>query len=215
MERLDSVNADRILAESTNDILKIRNNGDIVSNIDNYLKNKPFISGMSPEDAARYEQFWQEVEHGLDVDSRIKINNWKYTPSAELYLKYKNVYDNPKYYDQITGEINWPGQHGDKNVDGFLNGKFDEVTLNPGERFDRYGSDYGSFASPEGTPYSQRALAPGTDLKPYSVFEVIKPIKVKLGEIAPWFDEIGGGIQYVLPDIIDELLNAEIIRRVK
>ena len=149
------------------------------------------------------------------MDSRIKINNWKYTPSAELYLKYKNVYDNPKYYDQITGEINWPGQHGDKNVDGFLNGKFDEVTLNPGERFDRYGSDYGSFASPEGTPYSQRALAPGTDLKPYSVFEVIKPIKVKLGEIAPWFDEIGGGIQYVLPDIIDELLNAEIIRRVK
>ena len=176
---------------------------------------KSFSAGMSPEDAARYEQFWQEVEHGLDVDSRIKINNWKYTPSAELYLKYKNVYDNPKYYDQITGEINWPGQHGDKNVDGFLNGKFDEVTLNPGERFDRYGSDYGSFASPEGTPYSQRALAPGTDLKPYSVFEVIKPIKVKFGEIAPWFDEIGGGIQYVLPDIIDELLNAEIIRRVK
>ncbi|WP_308780321.1 TNT domain-containing protein [uncultured Clostridium sp.] len=111
--------------------------------------------------------------------------------------------------------MNWPGQHGDKNIDGFLNGKFDEVILKPGEKIDRYGSDYGSFASPEGISYGQRALAPGTDLKPYSVFEVIKPMKVKAGEIAPWFNETGGGIQYLLPDIIDELLEARIIRRVK
>lgn len=43
------------------------------------------------------------------------------------------------------------------------------------------------------------AVPPGTDMKPYSVFEVIEPIKVKAGEIAPWFDEPGGGIQYLLP----------------
>ena len=30
-----------------------------------------------------------------------------------------------------------------------------------------------------------RAVAPGTDLKPYSVFEVVEPINVKAGEIAP------------------------------
>ena len=40
-------------------------------------------------------------------------------------------------------------------------------------------------------------------------------MKVKAGEIAPWFNEPGGGIQYLLPDIIDELLDAGIIRRVK
>jgi hypothetical protein len=40
-------------------------------------------------------------------------------------------------------------------------------------------------------------------------------MKVKAGEIAPWFNETGGGIQYLLPDIIDELLEARIIRRVK
>ena len=39
-----------------------------------------------------------------------------------------------------------------------------------------------------------RAVAPGTDLKPYSVFEVVEPINVKEGKIAPWFDESGGGI---------------------
>ena len=28
----------------------------------------------------------------------------------------------------------------------------------------------------------------------YSVFEVVEPINVKAGKIAPWFDESGGGI---------------------
>ena len=152
---------------------------------------------------------------GVSEADKLKLSSWKYAPDEELYLKYKDVFDNPKYYNQTTGEINWPGQHGDKNTDGFLNGKFDEVTLKPGEKIDRYGTDYGYFASPEGISYGQRALAPGTDLKPYSVFEVLKPMKVKAGEIAPWFNETGGGIQYVLPDIIDELLDAGIIRRVK
>ena len=93
-------------------------------------------------------------------------------------------------YGQITGEIHW------SENDGFKNNPIDEI-LQPGTRIDRYGSDFGTFTSPEGIPYEQRAVAPGTDLKPYSVFEVIEPIKVKSGIIAPWFDEPGGGIQYL------------------
>ena len=139
---------------------------------------------------------------------RIKIDAWDYTPSDELYSKYKNVFDNPKYYNQKTGAINWP-----KN-DGFASTPIDEV-LQPGTRIDRYGSDFGSFTSPEGIPYEMRAVAPGTDLKPYSVFEVVEPINVKAGDIAPWFDEPGGGIQYLLPDTVDELLDAGILRRIK
>ena len=139
---------------------------------------------------------------------RIKIDAWDYTPSDELYLKYKKVFDNPKYYNQKTGAINWPQN------DGFASTPIDEV-LQPGTRIDRYGSDFGSFTSPEGIPYEMRAVAPGTDLKPYSVFEVVEPINVKAGEIAPWFDEPGGGIQYLLPDTVDELLDAGILRRIK
>ena len=84
----------------------------------------------------------QSIE-GVGKADKLKISSWKYAPDEELYLKYKDVFDNPKYYNQTTGEINWPGQHGDKNIDGFLNGKFDEVTLKPGEIIDRYGSGYG------------------------------------------------------------------------
>ena len=32
----------------------------------------------------------------------------------------------------------------------------------------------------------------------YSVFEVVKPIEVKSGVVAPWFNQQGGGIQYQL-----------------
>ena len=60
-----------------------------------------------------------------------------------------------------------------------------------------------------------RAVAPGTDQRPYSVFEVVEPINVKLGSIASWFDEPGGGIQYLLPDTVDELLDAGILRRIQ
>ena len=47
-----------------------------------------------------------------------------------------------------------------------------DKVLQPGARIDRYGSDYGSFTSPEGTPYEMRAVAPETDQRPYSVFKM-------------------------------------------
>ena len=151
---------------------------------------------------------YQSGSKSISQVDRIKIDAWDYTPDDELYLKYKDVFDNPKYYNQETGAINWPENN------GFADIPMDEV-LQPGARIDRYGSDYGSFTSPEGTPYEMRAVAPGTDQRPYSVFEVVEPINVKSGSIASWFDEPGGGIQYLLPDTVDELLDAGILRRIQ
>ncbi|OLP67053.1 Ribonuclease YqcG [Bacillus pumilus] len=139
---------------------------------------------------------------------RAKLSGWDYAPNDELYIKYKNVFDNPKYYNQETGAINWP-----KN-DGFLNTPVKD-TLKPGFKIDRYGFDTGVFVSPQGIPYEKRAVAPGTDQRPYSVFEVVAPLDVEGGEIAPWFDEVGGGMQYVLPDSVENLLEAGILRRIK
>ncbi|NRD77659.1 glycohydrolase toxin TNT-related protein [Bacillus sp. BRMEA1] len=34
------------------------------------------------------------------------------------------------------------------------------------------------------------------------------------GEIAPWFDEVGGGVQYVLTDTVENLLEEGILRRI-
>ena len=139
---------------------------------------------------------------------RLKINAWKNTPSDDLYLKYKDVFDNPKYYNQKTGDICWPKNNGFK-------GTPQNEILKPGTIIDRYGSNTGKYTSPVDTPYEMRALAPGTDQNPYSVYEVVKPIQVKSGEIAPWFEEPGGGIQYLLPETVKDLLESGAIRRIK
>jgi predicted ribonuclease toxin of YeeF-YezG toxin-antitoxin module len=161
--------------------------------------------GRKGTDAA--ESAKAKINQVISEKDRLRLNNWKYKPDDELYLKYKDVFDNPKYYNQVTGEINWPPN------DGFLNIPVDE-TLKPGMRISRYGFDEGSFASPESIPYEMRATAPGTDTKPYSVFELVEPIKVKEGETAPWFDEPGGGLQYIFQDSVEDMLTEGKIRRI-
>lgn len=42
----------------------------------------------------------------------------------------------------------------------------------------------------------QRALPPDTENKKLVEIEVLKDIPCSSGEIAPWFDQPGGGIQY-------------------
>lgn len=88
----------------------------------------------------------------LSSADRLRIQDWAYPPTDELYLKYKNVYQNDLYFNQATGDIRWPID------DGFA--EYPEtITLQSGTIIDRYGSDYGTFTSPQGTPYANRALA--------------------------------------------------------
>jgi len=81
-------------------------------------------------------------------------------------------------------------------------------------RIDRYGHEGDSFVSPEGISYGARSLAPGTELKPYNVNEIVKPIDAMGGKIAPWFDQPGGGTQYKLFNTIQELLDGGFLRKV-
>jgi RHS repeat-associated protein len=101
----------------------------------------------------------------------------------------------------------WPPNRG-------FDGPPTTTTLPAGARIDRYGYDGGTFVSPQGVPSPKRALAPGTTDKPCSVFEVVNPLEVKAGKIAPWFNQPGGGMQYELGKSIKELLECGAIRRV-
>lgn len=78
---------------------------------------------------------------------------------------------------------------------------------------DRYGSTYGSFLSPMGTPSPMRALSPGTTSSPPDLYELLKPLKVRAGKIAPAFRQPGGGIQYELlfDKSVQDLLDAKIL----
>jgi hypothetical protein len=48
-----------------------------------------------------------------------------------------------------------------------------------------------------------------------SVFEVTKPFPVEAGRTAPWFGQLGGGIQYQTPVTLDTLLRRGIIRELE
>ncbi|MCW6123186.1 TNT domain-containing protein [Clostridium sporogenes] len=142
---------------------------------------------MSPEDATRYNQYWDDVSKGLDTDTRVKLNQWKYRPDADLYNKYKNVYNNPKYYNQETGAINWPAN------DGFVSGSQKIETLGVGTKLDRYGQPTGKFLAPKSDSFPSRSLAPHSENAPYYTYEIIEELEVTSGKIAPWFGQPGGG----------------------
>ncbi|ECB9828304.1 DUF4237 domain-containing protein [Listeria monocytogenes] len=150
-----------------------------------------------------------------DIEIPDNMKKWDYPPSKELFKKYEEVYKNPKYYNQETGAINWPPD------DGFVTGSQEVQNLSPGMRIDRYGTPDGSFLAPESDSFASRALAPHSENAPYYVYEVIDDFDITSGEIAPWFNQPGGGTQFIKyhsngePYTIEELIENEFIKQIK
>ncbi|MEO7196334.1 MAG: TNT domain-containing protein [Pseudonocardiaceae bacterium] len=78
-------------------------------------------------------------------------------------------------------------------------------TLAVGSQVDRYGSEFGGFLAPYGTPYSGRSIPPANlDTSDpdftcnYHAYRVLKPFAAEAGPAAPWFAQPGGGEQYQL-----------------
>ncbi|KAF7719930.1 Uncharacterized protein PECH_005787 [Penicillium ucsense] len=94
------------------------------------------------------------------------------------------------------------------------------ATLPVGQKLDRFGSEYGSFLAPLGAPYIERSLPPsnldtydGAYPFNYYVYEVTKSFVVGEGPIAPWFEQPGGGTQYVTYTNVKGLLDGGYLRR--
>jgi hypothetical protein len=80
-----------------------------------------------------------------------------------------------------------------------------QLSLFAGQRIDRFGSEFGGYLSPEGTPFGARGIPPQsldstTDPRScnYSRYRVLKTIPVYSGPIAPALGQPGFGLQYVL-----------------
>jgi len=171
------------------------------SNFDQYLAKEKFqktLMSMEPMDRQRYLQWHEYAESGIMVQDRVKLLSWERPVNSKLYLENKAVYDNPKYFDQLTGSENWPGQKGDPNIDGFVKGEYQKTTLSPGDKIDRFGSDYGHFFGNIGESKEMRAMSPNSDFKNYNQYEILMDLPVLKGKIAPWFNQPGGGIQFKL-----------------
>ena len=152
----------------------------------------------------------------LSSADRLRIQGWAYPPTDELYLKYKNVYQNDLYFYQATGKVNWP------NYDGFVPESINYETLREGTRFMRIGESSGEFLGTTTDPFEKRSLAPFSDPSitstPIKYYELLDDTEFLTGDIAPWFDFDGGGKQFLAykPDgnryTIQELLDADILK---
>ncbi|KAH8828081.1 hypothetical protein DL96DRAFT_1815364 [Flagelloscypha sp. PMI_526] len=110
-----------------------------------------------------------------------------------------------RWFNTTTGYYNYPPENGFQlSTSGQpIHGK---QYLGIGSRLDRFGSEFGFFLAPAGSPFSQRALPPSNldwpeDALPripynYHVYEVTREFEVMSGPIAPWFGQPGQGTQY-------------------
>ena len=184
-----------------------------------YIEKEGFqqtLNAMDPIDRQRYLQWHKYAEAGIEPSDRVKLSTWSYPPEPEFYLKNKNVYDNPDYFNQLTGDIIYPGSpessmgkvDGSIHKNGFLNGEYVEDIIEPGTVLDRYGdNNSGRYFSPSGASFGERALPPFMKNKPKTTYIANKPIPNKKGLIAPWFDEPGMGIQHFTDMDVEHLVN--------
>ncbi|KAH9233443.1 hypothetical protein K456DRAFT_37408 [Colletotrichum gloeosporioides 23] len=94
-------------------------------------------------------------------------------------------------------------------------------TLLPGVYIDRFGSEWGNYTAPAGTPYSMRSLPPRNlnvrdSAYPYNyyVYKVEKAMVVEAGPIAPHFGQPGLGLQFMMPAIMKTLVEQGNVTRV-
>ncbi|MFL6145876.1 MAG: glycohydrolase toxin TNT-related protein [Labedaea sp.] len=80
------------------------------------------------------------------------------------------------------------------------------VELAPGTEVDRFGEPDGNLTYAAGTPFGQRSLVPEWIERPFHTYRVARPMQALSGAAIPWFDQIGGGTAYLLPDAIEELI---------
>ena len=155
----------------------------------------------------------------ISQEDKVKISAWEYPPKEELYIKYKEVYDNPDYYDQSTGEIKWPAN------DGFVEGSKKDIYVDNSVVFKRYGGPSGEFLGNATDSYESRALAPHSEEANQYYYRPTDKFLISAGTVAPWFGSDGGGEQFVkykadgskysIQELLDEGLLEDITDKVK
>ena len=109
-----------------------------------------------------------------------------------------------RYYDTAAKSWRYPPQGGYQVTPEGQPVKM-QLSLFAGQRIDRFGSEFGGYLSPEGTPYGARAIPPqslDTQTDPgscnYARYRVLQTFPVYSGPIARGLGQPGFGLQYVL-----------------
>jgi hypothetical protein len=127
-----------------------------------------------------------------------------------------------KGFDE-RGRPEWVWPKDPPNTNGFTDGVSRPVDLASGDTIERITflnekgqAIDGSFAAPSGTPFDRLSIPPDR-LGGNAVtvrYEVLKPLPdgVRMGDVAPGFEQPGHGTQYYFPDKIKKLIKDGYLR---
>jgi hypothetical protein len=80
------------------------------------------------------------------------------------------------------------------------------TVLTPGTEVDRFGDQEGNTVYAARTRYLFRSLPPDFVDRDYRVYRVHDPLRAVVGTAVPWFGQPGGGVAYLLPRSIRDLM---------
>ena len=130
-------------------------------------------------------QMFQKLTSSLDTLPNAMKRAWKLW-KAEKWTQLETYFEK----NNLNGEY--------PPADGFIS--VEMMTLVDDTWVDRYGSLWGTFVAPTGTPFGERSLPASSKSRTYYRFEVTKDIdSVLMGKAIPWFNEPGEGVQYMMP----------------
>ena len=113
----------------------------------------------------------------------------------------------PAKFETSPGHLAWPPH------DGFAPVTL-PVVIQPGALLDRFGDNGGTFFSPKGTGYRERALPYVCRGYSYATYRVAEPLPALIGTAVPWFGEPGGAIQVKTTECVNQLLAAGVLQPV-
>ncbi|OBB35848.1 TNT domain-containing protein [Mycobacterium sp. 852002-51961_SCH5331710] len=136
-------------------------------------------------------------------------------PDSPLFDGYDPIPPGPHFTNPDGGLI-YPDDSLDSKPYAIPGTIIDNAELSKGTVLDRFGHPGGTYLSPEGVPFAERALPPDSAFKPYYQYVVDDPSKLPPGwrieqsQAAPWFNQPGGGTQYriVAPPGMDPSVEA-------
>ena len=86
------------------------------------------------------------------------------------------------------------------------------MTLKAGALIDRYGGEGGNFFSPYGESFGKRSLPSYQNSRKYMCYEVLKDEEVLQGQVLPWFNREGRGVQYETSKTVKQLKEAGVLK---
>ncbi|RYF24151.1 MAG: DUF4237 domain-containing protein [Oxalobacteraceae bacterium] len=115
------------------------------------------------------------------------------TALARMPMRYQGQYATAKASGWRWPNEGWPPNNGKAGLPRM-------TPLAEKTPIDRYGAPTGGFTSPAGEPFPARAMRGSQPNDPPTIYKVKKEFVVEEADIAPWFDQPGGGKQYRMVD---------------